>query len=283
LNPYTLRGKTCLSLSGGRTSAFMLAQVLEANPDRGDLVVCFANTGREHPATLDFVRDIGERWGVPIVWLEYRRGLPGFEVVDHATAGRHGEPYAALIRKKKYLPRPTARFCTSDLKIRPMARYLRDVLGWPAGYDMLLGIRADEPRRVSKMRGKSTSEVKGAEILLPLAEAGVDVQQVGAFWQAQAFDLHLRAINGRTTLGNCDACFLKGAGQVYSIITTDREVGLWWAEQEQWVEDNGKPSKHGARFRLDRPGYREMLANGNDQSDLFPLDDDDQIDCFCGA
>jgi 3'-phosphoadenosine 5'-phosphosulfate sulfotransferase (PAPS reductase)/FAD synthetase len=283
VNPYTLRGPTCLSLSGGRTSAFMLAQVLEANPERDDLVVCFANTGREHPATLDFVRDIGERWGVPIVWLEYRRGKPGFALVNHATASRQGEPYADLIQKKRYLPNPMTRFCTSELKIRPMARYLRDVLGWAKGYDMLLGIRADEQRRVAKMRGKSTSEVKGAEIQLPLAEAGVGVHHVGDFWRRQDFDLHLRAINGRTLLGNCDGCFLKGAGQVYSIIATDRSIGEWWAAQERWVQANGKPNKNGARFRLDRPTYGQMLDYAANQIDAFPIEDDDQIDCFCGA
>lgn len=44
----------------------MLWRILQAHggtlPD--DIVVCFANTGREMPATLDFVRDIGERWDV---------------------------------------------------------------------------------------------------------------------------------------------------------------------------------------------------------------------------
>ena len=63
MNPYALRGMTVVSFSGGRTSAYMLRQVLDNNDDLSDLVVTFAITGREHPATLEFVRECGERWG----------------------------------------------------------------------------------------------------------------------------------------------------------------------------------------------------------------------------
>ena len=51
-------GNVQISFSGGRTSAFMLHQILEVNgtlPDR--VQVTFANTGREMPETLDFVNE----------------------------------------------------------------------------------------------------------------------------------------------------------------------------------------------------------------------------------
>lgn len=69
-------GNTRISFSGGRTSAYMLHQILEANgdlPKRAKVV--FANTGREMPATLDFVQECSERWNVPITWLEYKKTL----------------------------------------------------------------------------------------------------------------------------------------------------------------------------------------------------------------
>ena len=53
------------------------------------------------PQTLDFVRDCGEGWNVPIVWLEYAHDgekQRKFRVVDHASASRQGEPYEALLR-----------------------------------------------------------------------------------------------------------------------------------------------------------------------------------------
>jgi len=60
----------CISFSGGRTSAFMLHHILEANnglPDNA--LVCFQNTGREMPQTLDFVNNCSQKWDVEIIWL----------------------------------------------------------------------------------------------------------------------------------------------------------------------------------------------------------------------
>jgi len=66
-------GPTCISFSGGRTSAYMLWRVLQSNGGLPpEAVVCFANTGKEEEATLRFVRDCGDQWGVPITWVEYR-------------------------------------------------------------------------------------------------------------------------------------------------------------------------------------------------------------------
>lgn len=79
----------------------MLHHILEANgglPDR--CIVTFQNTGREMPQTLDFVQEVGDRFGVKIVWLEYRPDAPKYEVVSHNSASRDGEPFEALIRKK---------------------------------------------------------------------------------------------------------------------------------------------------------------------------------------
>jgi len=154
MSPYALRGKTVVSFSGGRTSAYMLRQVLDANEDHSDLLVLFANTGKEHSATLAFVQDCAERWGVPITWLEFRDDETGFAVVDFASASRQGEPFEALIKKRSYLPNPVTRFCTIDLKIRIIHKYLRS-LGLSTEdepVDMMTGIRADEPRRVAKIR-----------------------------------------------------------------------------------------------------------------------------------
>jgi 3'-phosphoadenosine 5'-phosphosulfate sulfotransferase (PAPS reductase)/FAD synthetase len=67
LDPFRIDGPTCISFSGGRTSAYMLWRVLQSNNGLPqDAVVCFANTGKEDEATLRFVRDCGQQWNVPI-------------------------------------------------------------------------------------------------------------------------------------------------------------------------------------------------------------------------
>ena len=99
MNPFRITEPTCISFSGGRTSAFMLYKVLEAHdmslPE--DAIVCFANTGKEDEATLKFVQNCSDNWNVEIHWVEYRDADPAFMRVDFQTASRNGEPFEALI------------------------------------------------------------------------------------------------------------------------------------------------------------------------------------------
>lgn len=145
-DPFIITEPTCISFSGGRTSAYLLWRVLQSNnglPE--DAIVCFANTGKEEEATLEFVRDCGLNWGVKIHWIEYtdaEKTKDRFKVVDFETASRNGEPFEQLIIKKKYLPNPVARFCTSELKILAIDRFLKSI--GINEYTTAVGIRADE-------------------------------------------------------------------------------------------------------------------------------------------
>ena len=277
-DPFKITQPTCISFSGGRTSAYMLWRILQANGGLpADTLVCFANTGKEVEATLRFVRDCAELWQVPIHWLEYLSAEPGFALVDFDRASRQGEPFEALIRKRQYLPNPVARGCTASLKIRPMHRLVRP-LGWRE-WDQMIGIRADEQRRVAKIRARGHSTESSHETMrMPLAETGVTVRDVGAFWQAQPFDLELLTVNGRTLEGNCDLCFLKPRGQRLALIKARPEAAEWWIRMES-LNLASKPS--GARFRADGPSYAELARFAERQGDLFdPVEE--TIGCYCG-
>ena len=272
MNPFKITEPTCISFSGGRTSAYMLWKALEANEGLPEeAIVCFANTGKEDEATLRFVQDCSEHWNVPITWIEYEE--PTYKIVSFETASRNGEPFEALIRKRNYLPNPVTRFCTSELKIRPITRHLLSLgmaqtkteaenMSW-------VGMRADEQRRAAKIADKSR---------IPLVTAGITKEDVGAFWRSQPFDLGLPNNNGVTMHGNCDLCFLKGGSQTLSLIAEKPERAVWWAKMEALALAS-KPS--GAVFRSDRPSYAQMAAFAADQRDMF--DPNEQgIACFCG-
>ena len=287
---FKIEGPTCISFSGGRTSAYMLWRVLQSNGGLpADAAVCFANTGREEEATLEFVRDCAKHWGTTIHWVEWEHG--GYKEVDFATAARDGEPFEALIQQRRFLPNPVTRFCTSELKIRTMHRWLRanwQALGWDAEdleWNQMIGIRADEARRVAKIRARGHStETTKETMLVPLADAGVTLPDVHAFWQAQPFGLGLQTnAAGRTTAGNCDLCFLKPAAQVASLIHEKPTRGVWWAKMEKYAEDNFVTRNNGGsfRFRSDRPSYAAMLENNAAQTTLF-RDDEEALACFCG-
>ena len=126
-------GQVQISLSGGRTSAYMLHHILEANGSLPERVqVLFANTGREMPQTIDFVQELASRWGVYVTWLEYDRvdNKVGYKVVNHNSCSMNGEPFEKLVESKQYLPNVMMRFCTEELKVRTMKRYLVNELGW---------------------------------------------------------------------------------------------------------------------------------------------------------
>ena len=239
MSPYLIPpGNVQIQFSGGRTSAYMLHQILEANgslPDRAH--VCFQNTGREMPETLDFIQECSERWGVPIVWLEYRPDDPRFAIVNHNSASRDGEPFEMLIRKRQFLPNRVARFCTAELKVHCASRYARHALGWDA-WRSAVGIRADEGRRIPKKPQKERWQPWH-----PLFHAGATKADITAFWKAQPFDLRLSNVNGRTPLGNCDGCFLKSEANRAALAREHPDRFAWWVRMEQIARGTFRPAE----------------------------------------
>lgn len=269
---FKIDGPTCISFSGGRTSAYMLWRVLQSN---GGLpagsVIAFANTGKEEEATLAFVEECQDRWGVPITWIEYAPEAPmGFVQVVRRTANRTGEPFEKLIRSRNFLPNPVARFCTVELKILPAIKLMR-ACGFEE-HDNFIGMRADEPDRVATVRASPSGGKAGVDRRVPLADAGISNQDVLAFWRSQPFDLGLPVINGKTMHGNCDLCFLKPPFQRLSLITEKPQRAAWWIAQEHAI---------GGTFKKDEPSYAQMAAFARDQRVLFDPNDE-AIPCFCG-
>lgn len=276
-------GRVQISFSGGRTSAYMLHQILEANggipEDR--CVVMFQNTGREMEQTLDFVREVGQRWGVMITWTEYRSTAPFFEEVGFQGASRNGEPFDALIDKRQYLPNQQSRFCTEELKIRTAKRYLRS-LGWER-WTAAVGIRADEPHRLGKPAPKERWTNWH-----PLAAAGVSKHMVGDFWKAQPFDLRLPNVRGNCWLGNCDGCFLKSERSQAVLARDFPDRHAWWEEAEARIgrleTRKGRP-RDNAQFskRFSKRELREFMDRQGDwvlstEGVLCPADEGE-----CGA
>lgn len=276
-NPYFIDEPAAISFSGGRTSGKMLFKVIEAHggslPDY--LKVTFANTGREMPQTLDFVRDCGEKWGVEIVWLErfMRIGDDGerkynytLKEVGFDTASRNGEPFMSLF-DRPYLPNPVARFCTQEMKIFAIRDYMNKHFD---EWVNIIGIRADEVRRYHKSNT--------AKNIMPMFHAGETKKSVSDFWEAQDFDLELPNNGGVTDWGNCDLCFLKGMNKKLSIIRDKPELADWWIEAEARVT---KQTGAHATFRKDQPNYKEMKIIATTQDSLFDYGDE-SISCFCG-
>lgn len=235
-----------ICFSGGRTSAFMLHQILEANGDLPErVVVTFQNTGREMPETLDFIQECGERWNVPITWLEYRNEEPRYEIVSHNSASRNGEPFEALIERRGFLPNRVNRFCSIEMKVHTARRYLVGELGWQEWHNTT-GIRADEPGR----RKPQGVKVNGTRHYAwqPLFDAGISKQDVALFWRTQPFDLRLPNVEGNCWLGNCDGCFLKSEAHQAALAREYPERHAWWENLERGLAGKTR-QPNGAQFR----------------------------------
>lgn len=279
-DPFKIDGPTCISFSGGRTSAYMLWRVLQSNGGLpADAKVIFANTGKEEEATLRFVRDCAENWSVPITWVEYA-DAGAFKVTSFDAASREGQPFEAVIKQRNgMLPNQVTRYCSSELKTRTMHRFLR-AQGWDE-WDTLIGIRADEPRRVAKFRANPSPETKSEEVRMPLAEAAITKHAVSTFWRSMPFDLELPNVGGITPAGNCDLCYLKPAARVMSLIAEKPSRATWWIAQEERAKATATTAM-GARFADDRPGYAAMLQAVSDQVDFIGHGNEEAIACFCG-
>lgn len=226
-NNYILPdGNVLISFSGGRTSGFMLHKILEENgdlPDRAKVV--FANTGREMPETLDFVQECSERWNVPIVWLEYIKDKPKFEIVSHNSASRNGEPFEQAILKKasdRFLPNQAIRYCTQEMKVLTIKRYLVRH-GWKR-WNNTVGIRKDEAHRAKPSKDNRWIN------WFPLVDDFVSVHDVNSFWSSHDFDL--RVMKGA---GNCDGCFLKSEATLAAMWREHPERMQWWSDLEQRI------------------------------------------------
>jgi 3'-phosphoadenosine 5'-phosphosulfate sulfotransferase (PAPS reductase)/FAD synthetase len=215
----------------------MLYRILEAHFGElpSDVIVAFANTGREMPATLDFVRDMGEQWGVDIVWLEYRHGYADgatrrhkwAERVTWKTASRNGEPFDMLLETKKIVPDRSRRFCTEELKVLTITRYLRS-LGWEK-WTNVVGFRADEGGRIDRKQASERENPGRFISVFPLADAGYQELDVRRAWAGRNFDLQLDADGDG---GNCDGCFMFSSERIGRMFKKYPERMQWWIDTE---------------------------------------------------
>lgn len=229
--------KLLISFSGGRTSGFMLWWLLNKWEDRDsyEIIVVFANTGKEVEGTLFFVDEVAQEFTIPIVWVE---GYPSeigkgwavnHKVVSYETASRNGEPFEAMIAKLG-IPSTSAPFCSDQLKKKTIESYLRSI-GWINGmYEIAIGVRADEPKRYQTKNGKRKVNKNRLLVLVDLFP--VNKLWILNWWKQQSFDLDIHEDDG-----NCDNCWKKDMPRLYRNVVRKRKSFIWWAVMEKEYGD----------------------------------------------
>jgi 3'-phosphoadenosine 5'-phosphosulfate sulfotransferase (PAPS reductase)/FAD synthetase len=140
-----------LGVSGGRDSAALAVWMRENRPEV-DLKYFFTDTGKELPEVYDFLDRLEGFLGKPIVRLNPDRDFD-FWLREYGN----------------FLPSPRTRWCTRQLKLRPLEQWLQDDLAAGHIVHSYVAIRADEPSREGYQSSNTNMRVH-----LPLREAGID-------------------------------------------------------------------------------------------------------------
>ncbi|MCP3701059.1 MAG: phosphoadenosine phosphosulfate reductase family protein [Aliivibrio sp.] len=185
--------KKVVSFSGGRTSAYLCKVMIDKfGKDNVDFI--FMDTGAEHPKTYEFIRKVNDEFGLNLVCLrgDFSRPLGGgvyYNIVDISDIKQDLKPFQQMAGKYG-IPYTGGMFCTDRMKLKPFKKYCDDVYG-KKNYETWLGIRADEPKRLTpKPFIKYMAEITDAE-----------KQDVINYWSKMPFDLGIDE-----WLGNCVFC-----------------------------------------------------------------------------
>jgi 3'-phosphoadenosine 5'-phosphosulfate sulfotransferase (PAPS reductase)/FAD synthetase len=138
---------TIISVSGGKdsTALYLLAQEFCGN----NFLPVFADTGNEHPVTVNYVKNLHHMANGPkvqIVKADFSK------VLDRKNLKSKGNQFLDLMIWKGRAPSIKAQFCTEHLKLWPILFYLeknfpREKYSW----EMLTGLRQKESLKRSKI------------------------------------------------------------------------------------------------------------------------------------
>lgn len=273
-----------ISFSGGRTSAFM-TKFLFNNKKYEDYykLVVFANTGKENPKTLDFIRDFEYYENIKIHWIEAKinhvKGVgTSFTKTTYETASRHGEPFKEMV-KAYGIPNRNAPHCTRELKQVPIHKFAKHKFGGKK-YLTAIGIRPDEKHRLNHKAIQ-----KG--IIYPLIDLqGCNAEFIRTYWASQHYNLGIKDYEG-----NCDLCFKKSIRKKKTIIRENPGIADWWVDMETQY---GEGYKFDQRTGLTMPELVSKAINEKFSPQLdwgekkalmpeFNFNEDYETGCFCKA
>ena len=241
--------KTVNSISGGKTSAYLAANY------QTDLYIFSLVTTNEKNCRLksDFDRKmVSEKLG-----KEFNGTLEDDKIINtifdlEQFLGKEiiwvsAEPFEDIVNSNAILPNLKARFCTTELKIKPIVHKLMQLNALPC--KMQIGYRANEGRRVENMR-KRVSEngfiqfkmeigthIKGRHKgnkqwgninyctpSFPLFDDHINKVEVVNFWKRKP--VRFAEIN------NCIGCFHRNPPLLNKMSIQFPEKFKWFIEQE---------------------------------------------------
>lgn len=194
--------RNIISFSGGKDST---ALVLWARENLSEFETVFCDTGWEHPLTYAYIEYINTT------------------VLDNKLITLKSSKYTGfedLAIKKKRAPSTKARFCTEELKIKPMQNYIHEK--YNGKVKIYLGIRADESFSRSTMQERNFDDtIYGCYVNRPLLRWTAD----DVFMYLEKFGVEPNPLYrmGMKRVG-CMPCIMSNHGEMRSIIRQFPEI-----------------------------------------------------------
>lgn len=280
--------KTINSISGGQTSAYIAANypadynvfalvttddIKCQYPDAKVRQMVSDKIGKEFIGTLEddviiqTILELEQFIGSEIVWLSPKT----FDSVIDSYKMQNG---------KSFLPNQMMRYCTVDMKVKPIAQWCYDNTDLPI--EMRIGFRANEIKRANKMiernlNGYESFKFKVGEkngrnvwktlpyrnVKFPLIEDNIYKDTIVEYWKDKQVTFAYK--------NNCVGCFHRNEMFLKHISEKSPKQFNWFVEQEK---KNNQTFKKGITY--------EKIKNYNLQHDLFDSDFNDCDTGYCG-
>lgn len=275
--------KTINSVSGGKTSSYIAANypadynifALVRTDDRKVLFpdakirqIVSDKIGKEFIGTLEedaiiyTMLDLEQFIGQKITWLS--------ELTFEQVIKKHSN----------YLPNVMSRFCTVDMKIKPIAQWCFENTDLPV--EMRIGFRANEMSRAKKMIERTIDGIENfkfkigekngrnkwkelpyRKIDFPLIKDAIFKDKIENYWKDKPVRFAYR--------NNCVGCFHRNELMLKHMSEKASKQFNWFIEQEQ---KNSCTFKSGISY--------EKIKNHRLQLDLFDEDFQDCDSGYCG-
>ncbi|HCD5100653.1 TPA: phosphoadenosine phosphosulfate reductase family protein [Acinetobacter baumannii] len=265
--------KKVISFSGGRTSGYAV-NLFKNDPDA---YFIFMDTGAEHPATYQFIKDIVKHWKINLVCLrvvvnpQMKKGV-GYKIIPLDELKQDLEPWRDMLKKygSPYYDMP---FCTARMKTEPFEKYCNDVFG-KNNYERWIGIRSDEQKRLPievleklglPIHKDAKKQKAGFRYLAEISD--FTKEDVLDWWEQQPFDLAITE-----HLGNCVFCIKKHLNKVALAAKDEPEQAVKWiaVTEGENVRSEGRKYNHHRmyRTRLHLSDVIEAFKN-HDRDELY--------------
>lgn len=224
-----------LGISGGRDSAALAVYMRQNHPDI-DMEYFFTDTGKELPEVYDFLNRLEGFLGKRINRLNPDRDFD-FWLAEYGH----------------FLPSAKTRWCTRQLKLRPLSLWLREDLDRGVVVYSYVAIRADEPNRAGYK-----SQHPNMLVRFPLRDAGVD--KAGVIDLLKDTDIGEPEYYRWRSRSGCTFCFFQQKIEWVRLMEEHPDAFEEARAYEKTAEEHGSPFTWSDGESLDDLAKPERIA-----------------------